>query len=423
MKARHSDFQVCFQGKMWPRVRADVRPREPTPPSLSLAGAVLRPAVPTRGLAEGRCWVTTEPTGPRTACSRSKSSASGLSPAEGRGPALRTGRQPPARPARRRRESPRQQWAARRASPFFHPAPRAGAPSPEARLLRHIRSGRPSPAGASPPVRGHFVPASFAPTPLTLGSCGAWPACALPAGRQGPGTGRGSEAKEEGLGRCGPSQPVSAPSLRLTGRGEGRGGASGAGRTPQKPPRGRGERRTGAAPPPLLAPAKEGESPGSYPPPRTQKRPPSRPHLPGNSPPPSSAHSLPRPRAAARSPPPRPAARPCGPQSARGPRPGVVKTQPLPRRPPCVATTPGRRRRRGGGGGGGGGGVLLSRPLPSPELAPNVRARWSEATTTVVLPRCAAGAERGPGRSPAPGALGGLGTRPPGASAVSAAQD
>lgn len=47
--------------------------------------------------------------------------------------------------------------------------------------------------------------------------------------------------------------------------------------------------------------------------------------------------------------------------------------------------------------------MLLSRPLPSPELAPNVRARWSEATTKVVLPRCAAGAERGQGRSPNPG--------------------
>ena len=37
--------------------------------------------------------------------------------------------------------------------------------------------------------------------------------------------------------------------------------------------------------------------------------------------------------------------------------------------------------------------MLLSRPLPSPELAPNVRARWSEAKTKVVLPRCAARAE------------------------------
>lgn len=109
---------------------------------------------------------------------------------------------------------------------------------------------------------------------------------------------------------------------------------------------------------------------------------------------------------------PRPAARPCGPQSARGPRPGVVvRPRPLPRRPPCVAATAGGRRRRGGGGGGGG--VLLSRPLPSPELAPNVRARWSEAATKGVLPRCAARAESAAEAAPPPpGALGGLRTTP-----------
>lgn len=197
---------------MWPRVWTDVRPRKPTPPSLCLAGAVQRSAVPTPGLAEGRCWVATEPTGPRTACSPSKSSGSGLSPAEGRGRLCArdvshraAGQAPPL--------VPEKQWAARPASPFFHPAPHAGAPSPEVRTLRHIRSGRPSPAGASPPVRGHFVPASFAPTPLTLGSCGAWPACALPAGRQGPGTGRGSEARRRGWGGAGPaSQPRRPPS-------------------------------------------------------------------------------------------------------------------------------------------------------------------------------------------------------------------
>lgn len=43
---------------------------------------------------------------------------------------------------------------------------------------------------------------------------------------------------------------------------------------------------------------------------------------------------------------------------------------------------------------------MLSRPLPSPELAPNVRARWSEAKAKVVLPRCAAKAERSQGLSP-----------------------
>lgn len=108
---------------------------------------------------------------------------------------------------------------------------------------------------------------------------------------------------------------------------------------------------------------------------------------------------------------PRPAARPCGRQSARGPRPGVVvRPRPLPRRPPCVAATTGGRRRRGGGGGGG---VLLSRPLPSPELAPNVRVRWSETETKVVLPRCAARAESAAEAAPPPpGALGGLRTPP-----------
>lgn len=57
--------------------------------------------------------------------------------------------------------------------------------------------------------------------------------------------------------------------------------------------------------------------------------------------------------------------------------------------------------------------MLLSRPLPSPELAPNVRARWSEAATKVVLPRCAARAESAAEAAPPPpGALGGLGTPP-----------
>lgn len=57
--------------------------------------------------------------------------------------------------------------------------------------------------------------------------------------------------------------------------------------------------------------------------------------------------------------------------------------------------------------------MLLSRPLPSPELAPDVRARWSEAEKKVVLPRCAAGAESAAEASPPPaGALGGLRTPP-----------
>lgn len=137
-----------------------------------------------------------------------------------------------------------------------------------------------------------------------------------------------------------------------------------------------------------------------------------RPHLPGNSPPPSPAHSCPsRSRSPAAPASPRPAARPRGRPSARGPRPGVVvRPRPLPRRPPGVAATTGGRRRRGGGGGGG---VLLSRPLPSPELAPHVRARWSEAGTKVVLPRCAARAESAAEAAPPPpGALGGLRTPP-----------
>lgn len=149
----------------------------------------------------------------------------------------------------------------------------------------------------------------------------------------------------------------------------------------------RGERRKGAASP--TSARGGGESQGPYPPPQTQKGPPP----PAPSPrkqTPAQPRTLAAP-AESRSPVapalPRPAGRPSGQQSARGPRPGVVRPKPLLRRPPCVAATPGGRRRRRGGGGRG---VLLSRPLPSPELAPNVRARWSEAATKVVLPRCAA---------------------------------
>lgn len=46
--------------------------------------------------------------------------------------------------------------------------------------------------------------------------------------------------------------------------------------------------------------------------------------------------------------------------------------------------------------------MLLSRPLSSPELAPSVGARWSEAATKVVLPRCAARAESAAEAAPPP---------------------
>lgn len=187
--------------------------------------------------------------------------------------------------------------------------------------------------------------------------------------------------------RLGSNQQVPSPSL-LTRSGEGRGGASrGRSRTPEASSwEGGAEDRDSSA-----TSARGGEGrrkSGPIPSATDSERPP---------PPPSPRKQTPaQPRTLAaltesRSPVapalPRPAGRPSGQQSARGRRPGVVRPKPLLRRPPCVATTPGGRRRRGGGGGRG---VLLSRPLPSPELAPNVRARWSEAATKVVLPRCAA---------------------------------
>lgn len=184
------------------------------------------------------------------------------------------------------------------------------------------------------------------------------------------------DEKRRGKGRSEPGPAAHTRSLLVGGGAAERGSSTTSNRA------GEGRRKSG-----LITTATDSETPP-------------RPHLPGNSPPPSPAHSQPQPRAAAWSPPPRPAVRPCGPQSARGRRPGVVRTKPLPRRLPCFPATPGGRRRRGGGGGGG---VLLSCPLSSPELAPNVRARWSEAATKVVLPRCAARAERGQGRSPTPG--------------------
>lgn len=212
--------------------------------------------------------------------------------------------------------------------------------------------------------------------------------------------------------RVQPASPVALRPPDEERRGKGR-GEPGRPRTPGASSWRGGERRKGAAPPPLLAAAKEEESQSPYPPPQTQKRPPPPPSP--RKQPPAQPRTLAAPTVS-RSPvapaSPRPAARPCGPQSARGPRPGVVvRPRPLPRRPPCVAATAGGRRRRGGGGGGGG--VLLSRPLPSPELAPNVRARWSEAATKGVLPRCAARAESAAEAAPPPpGALGGLRTTP-----------
>lgn len=173
----------------------------------------------------------------------------------------------------------------------------------------------------------------------------------------------------------------------------------------------------GAAPPPLLAPAKEGESPGLLCPPRHGLTAPSAP-ISAPIAPETGPCPAPHTRCPDRAPP----------QPGRQVREALGRELSRPshfrgaRRvsPPPPPPPPGRRRRRGGGGGGGGGGgVLLSRPLPSsPELAPNVRARWSEATPTkVVLPRCAAGAERGPGRSPSPGGTWRTRDRPPQVSA------
>lgn len=210
--------------------------------------------------------------------------------------------------------------------------------------------------------------------------------------------GKAERARREGgvvEVRAQPASSVARPPPDEERRGKGR--SKPAGRAHQEP-RGGGASGEGEAPPPLFA-AVEEESQDPYPLPQTQKRP---------SPPSPRKQSPAQPRTLAfpnREPQPgrprlAPPRRPSlGPQSARGAGPGVVvRPGPLPRSPPCVAATTGRRRR----GGGGGGGVLLSRPLPSPELAPNVRARWSEAKTKVVLPRCAARAESAAEAAPPP---------------------
>lgn len=214
--------------------------------------------------------------------------------------------------------------------------------------------------------------------------------------------------------RAQPASPVALPPPRQGSEREGEERA-GAGRAHQEPPRGGGgsggkessatsvcgggEGRRKSGPVPTATGSETSPSPPLSP----RKQPPAQPRT-------LAAPTVSRSPVAPASP--RPAARPCGRQSARGPRPGVVvRPRPLPRHPPCVAATTGGRRRRGGGGGGGG--VLLSRPLPSPELAPNVRARWSEAGTKVVLPRCAARAKSAAEAAPPPpGALGGLRTPP-----------
>lgn len=221
-----------------------------------------------------------------------------------------------------------------------------------------------------------------------------------PGPASGPGERPRERGGEEGRGRLGPNQPVSLPSLRLTGSGEGRGGATpGPATRPSNLLVGGGAEERGSSA--TAARAGEGRRKSGPRPATADSRPPPPPSP--RKQPPAQLRTLAVPTgAAARSPLPRPAVRPRGgPQSARGPRPGVVKIQPFPRRPPCVATTPGRRRRRGGGGGG----VLLSRPLPSPPLNSHPtsgrdgvkrRRRWYFRVARL-------GAECGRGRSPKPG--------------------
>lgn len=105
--------------------------------------------------------------------------------------------------------------------------------------------------------------------------------------------------------RLGSNQRVPSPSL-LTRSGEGRGGASwGRSRTPEASSwEGGAEDRSSSA---TSACGGEGRRKSGPIPSATDSERPPRPHLPGNRPPPSPAHSLPQPRAAARSPPPCPA--------------------------------------------------------------------------------------------------------------------
>lgn len=94
--------------------------------------------------------------------------------------------------------------------------------------------------------------------------------------------------------RAQPASPVALPPPDEDRRGKGRSEPGPAAHTRSLLVEGGGAEERGAPPPLFAAAAKEEESQGPYPPPQAQKLPP-RPYLPGNSPPPSPAHSLPQP--------------------------------------------------------------------------------------------------------------------------------
>ena len=95
--------------------------------------------------------------------------------------------------------------------------------------------------------------------------------------------------------RAQPASPVALPPPDEDRRGKGRSEPGPAAHTRSLLVEGGGAEEKGAPPPLFAAAAKEEESQGPNPPPQAQKLPPPRPYLPGNSPPPSPAHSLPQP--------------------------------------------------------------------------------------------------------------------------------
>lgn len=175
--------------------------------------------------------------------------------------------------------------------------------------LQYVTSGQ-NPrrlAGASTPVRGNFVPASFAPDATHLWFSRSATCARAPGLASGPRGGKAERARREGgvvEVRAQPASPSTLPPPDEERRGKGRSKPGPAAHTRSLLVEGGGAEKRGSTA--TSAGGGEGRKSGPKPTAPDSETPP-RPLLPGNSPPPSPAHSPPQPRAAAGSPPPRPA--------------------------------------------------------------------------------------------------------------------
>ena len=219
-------------------------------------------------------------------------------PCEDPEPLLRAGRKQQARPACHRSESlQRQQWAAHESSPFFNSSSQSPTPigSGAVSTFPHFRARRPSLGGSEHARARQLCSRLLCPDTTHLGLSRSATCVRAPGLASGPKRGKAERARLEGgvvEVRAQPATPISLPPPDEERRGKGRselgrprtpgasswrGGAEERGSTATSARGGEGRRKSGPIPTP------------------TDSETPPPPHLPGNSPPPSPAHSLPQP--------------------------------------------------------------------------------------------------------------------------------